>query len=528
MSGIELIISRPKRALLGLAAGMAILVLGVGMVVPPALSNDFAAGWQVWTSMLAGAPFNSVWAPAATDLARDVPVFQAWWSPGQYLVPALFMQAGLDLAQAAVVTGVLASALGLAGWWRLWRVWGVTENLCVVAGAIVVLGRAWGAVAGTANPADALLFAAVPWAGLLAWRWRTLRPAEWLGLFVVFNAGVGLKLAFTVASLALLAGLGLQAWRENRGHPSRWLGIAARAALLWLAVKLLWDWGYLHRGASIGLGRELHWAGLAALSLPWGGPLLAVFSGGNLLGRIFLHPPDPLLADERALWPFYLVAAGLTLVVVRQVWAGHPSRAYATQVVAWIGLYGLVFTVVFASGANVSLEERHFHVAGLVLLPGLLWCVAQFRVRAVRLAVWLVMAGCCAYGSTALFVHARHRLRQGVTGRLGFTHTELTRGAQAELHRLDAEPGQRTLFYTSGVEIALEVQHGRALSIPVDYWPETLVRRFTFEGRAERLVLVLPARHVRNGRVEWIKAGLHAYHEWEAREVDGFCFITGR
>jgi hypothetical protein len=512
-----------------MAVGMIGLCLLVGWWILPALSNDFAAGWQVWLSMQAGAPFNSVWQPAADNLALDTAHFQSWWAPGQYLMPALLQRAGLSLGHAVVVTGVLANVLGLAGCWRLWRVWGIPPGLRAASGLIVVLGHPFGATIGVANIADNLLVAVVPWATLLVWHWRRLDGWRWFALLLILTAAVGLKLSFQVALLAMLAGVALQAAPAAApGRLGPWLWLVARALLLWLAVKLAWQWGYLARGASIGVEHAPHFAGMAEATLPWGGPLLAVFGAGSLLSRIFLFPGHPLLADGRALWPVYLLGALATLGVVRRLWRVPGLRTYAGQLSAWLGVYGVVFTTLYATGAPVSLEERHFEAPGLLLLPGVLGCIAEMKGTFARRIARTAVAGLCLYGVAAIFVHARDRRAHGVMSRRGFLHTELTAGALAELQRLDDEPGGRTLFFTCQTPTAIEVRHGRVMCLPLDGWPEAFVRSFTFEGRVERLVLVMPARYVEDGRVEWIKAGLHGYHRWEARKIDGFYFITGR
>lgn len=518
---------KPDRLLPGLAA----VVLGVGAItawlIPPALFNDFAAGWQVWLSMKAGTAFNTVAMPMAADLSRDQEVFQSWWSPGQYLLPAIFTEAGLSMGRAVVLCGVLANLTGLAGWWRLWREWGVAPGLVTASGVVVVLGRAFGAVLGMSNLADSLLFAAVPWAGLLVWRWRRLALVHCAALFVIFNVGVTLKLAFQAAALAMLAGAVLSAARDKGGGRAL-IGLAVRALAVWVAVKFAWDWFYLARGASIGPVHAPEFAGLGATLLPWGGPLLSAFSAGNFLGRIFLYPGGRLLADESELWPFFLVAAVLTAWVVARLWRMAELRTYATQVAAWLGVYGAVFILLYATGAAVSLEERHFHAAGLVLLPGILAVIARMTSRAGRWVAIGVVGGFCVYGVASVFVHAAYRSRVGVPSRHGFLHTDLTAGALAELRRWDELPGERTLFFTTKPEISLEVRRGRTMCIPLDSWTEPFVRQITFEGRVSRLVLVMPVHQVRAGRVEWIKAGLHGYTEWDVTEVDGFVFFAGR
>lgn len=517
------------RALVVVTGLVSVVCLVTGWFIPPSLFNDLAAGWQVWLSMQAGAPFNCFWMPAATDLGRDVAIFQAWWSPGQYWVPGLFTRSGLSLGHAVVVAGVGANLAGVAGWWRLWRAWGLDSRLAAAAGLVVVTGRAFGAIAGMANIADALLFAAVPWAAVLAWHWRSLRAWQWPALGVVFAVAMFFKLSFLVAALALAGGLVAHAFSEAGGRFNRQVAILAlKAGVLVVAVRWFWNWAYLSHGASIAGTHGPEFPGAGTLLMAWGGPLLSAFSGGNLLGRIFLHPSHPLVANFEALWPFTLLAVVLTGAVLWRLWRGAAPRPYAIQALVWVGAYGAVFSLLYATGAAVSLEERHYQPAGLALLPGVLAVVAALRARWLRGAAFAVIAGFSLYGLASIAVHARYRLHHGIASRHGFSHTDLTAGARDEIRRIDQLPGGRTLFLVTKVEIALEPERGRVLCLPVDSWNESFVRGFTFAGRVERLVLVVPEKDVANGKVEWLKAGLHGYSAWDARTVDGFVFLTGR
>ncbi len=508
---------------------MSLVCLLTGWFIPPSLFNDLSAGWQVWLSMQAGAPFNCFWIPVAADLARDGPVFQAWWSPGQYLVPALFVQLGFTFGHAVVVAGVLANLAGAAGWWRLWRAWGVESRLAAVAGIVMVTGRAFGAIVGMANLADTLLFAVVPWAALLAWHWRRLQGWRWPALGAVLVAGMFFKLSFLVAAVALAGGLVAHAWVEAGGRLNRTVVVlAVKAGLLVVAVRLLWSWAYLSRGASIAGVHGVEFPGAGVLLMTWGGALLSAFSGGNLLGRVFLHPSHPLVANFEALWPFGLMAVGLTAWGLRRAWRGAAPRPYAVQALSWVIVYGGVFSLLYATGAAVSLEERHYQPAGLVLLPGVLAAVATLRQRWLRGAAGVVIGGFCLYGVSAIAVHARYRHQHGAASRHGFLHTNLTAGARDEIRRLDRLPGGRTLFIVTQPDVALEPEFSRVFCLPLDSWDESSVRQFTFEGRVARLVLVIPDKDIANGRVEWIKAGLHGYSAWETRTIDGFVFLTGR
>ena len=76
-------------------------------------------------------------------------------------------------------------------------------------------------------------------------------------------------------------------------------------------------------------------------------------------------------------------------------------------------------------------------------------------------------------------------------------------------------------------EIGLEVQHGRTITIPADWWGEEAVRQFRFAGRVPRLVLVLPKAFAAKGKVDLVKGEFTDYRTWREHEVDGFLFIEG-
>jgi hypothetical protein len=509
------------------------LVLGleafVAWRVPPSLFTDPAAGWQVWQAWRGGAPFNCVWMPDSHDLTHDVAVFQAWWSPGQYLVPGLLTLMGLSLGRAIVVIGVVGNILGLTGYWRLWKTWGVTPELAAGAGVVSVLVRPFGAMFGMANVAEELMFAAVPWIALLVWRWRALKFWQCAGLVTVLAFGVGLKFTFLTTALAMLAGVCLHEVWESGGSDKRRLAMLMTKALaIFLAVKFIWDWGYLRRGASIGAAHALEFNNISSFTLPWGGPLLSALGGENLLGRIFLHPAHPLMADEAGFWPFFVLAGLATAVLMVWMWRHFMPRAYSVQVMAWLAVYGAIFSWLYARGAPVSFDERHFRAAGLLLLPVLLAWIINVRGWGWRLALFGLLGAFCAYGQMSFVVNARLRARLNAAGRLGFSQIELTRDALVELHRIDDEKGRHTLFYVTKPQIAIEVARSRVVCIPVDDWSAEQVKNSVFAGRTDRLILVLPAAYGDNGKGELVRGEFPDYRQWTSHTVGDFLFIEGR
>lgn len=517
--------------LAGVGAMLTLIYCAVSWVVPPELFNDTAAGYQVWLAMQSGGPFNSNVGPSMANLAESAATFQPWWAPGQYLVPGVFHALGLPLGRATLLVVALASVLRLWGYWRLWLAWGVGPVLAAECGIIAALARPFSGYFGNAYVGDVLQAAAVPWLGLLVWRWRELRGWQCGALIVVLTLAVGLKLSLLVAALAMLAGVIVENMRDQgEGSARDWRRVAAwavKAGLIFLVVKLAWDWGYLKQGSSIGAtSMGTSWQAVSWLE-PLAGPLFAALGVQSLLNRTFLFPAAPVLTPE-GMWPLYLVGAIGAGLVLWVAWKRFPVLGYVTQAAVWLAVYGAVFAWFYVSGASVSLEERHYLPAAMVLLPGVVFALRHTGTRTWRWVGGALLVGLCGYGLVSFAINARHRARLDAVGRHGFSHTTLTRAALAELHRLDGEPGaERTVFYVTMPEIGLEVARGRALTIPAEWWDEAVVRSFRFAGRVPRLVLVLPKSFATNGKADLVKGEFTDYKTWRTHEVEGFLFVEG-
>jgi hypothetical protein len=510
----------------GVAVAVAIYSL-CSWLIPPELFNDTAAGYQVWLAMRAGAPFNSFLAPSPANLADSVSVFQPWWAPGQYLVPGALHAIGVPLGRATVLVIALAGVARIFGYWRLWLAWGVGPVIAAECAWVTLLARPFSGYFGNAYVGDALQAAVVPWLALLVWRWRELRIWQCVLLVPVLALAVGVKLSLLVAVIAMLGGVVFAKSRSEDGFRRSALSLGIRAAIVFLAVKWIWDFGYLRRGASIQAGETFNLLNPAAWTQPLAGPLFSALGLQSILNRIFLFPGAPLLTPA-GMWPFFLAGALLSLGVLLILVQKFPARCYVSQALAWCLIYAMVFAWFYVSGASVSYEERHYLPAAMVLLPGLVFWLRHTGGRAWRFTGSALLLIACGYGLLSFAVNARHRDRVGATGIHEFNHTTLTRGALAELHRLDADPaGAGTVFYVTMPEISLEVRHGRALVVPADWWPEQMVRSQRFAGRVSRLVLVLPAKFAGNGKLALVQEEFPDYTQWQVHEAGDFLFVTG-
>src|SRR5262249_2709981 len=140
-----------------------IILFLVSLYIPPAVISDSGVGFLALSSMLRGGAFNSITTPDPANIANDIATFVVWWSPGQYLVPGVFIWLGTSYGVALSLTTLIVTLIGVAGWIQVARSFAVSSFVLFV----FVLGLVtfpyvtqrflgyWGG--------ELLLFATAPW-----------------------------------------------------------------------------------------------------------------------------------------------------------------------------------------------------------------------------------------------------------------------------------------------------------------------------------------------------------------------------
>lgn len=473
--------------------------------VPPAMNSDSATGFYVWDSWRAGAPWNHMVAPDDVNIARDTSFFQAWWSPGQYLVTAPWQLLGLSLGHAIALGGGLATTLALIGFWRLYRTFGFSYS--VAGWAVLAVACNWTVTRtyGDYLGGETALLAVLPW--LVLALQRVLAPGSnfaWAAVPALVWFGVMAKNSFLPVAAGLIAGFrGLHVW----GRP--WLTAAKLAELTrwaaWFGLGYLLFWStYLRLGVAPGLGFggpiDTDWW-LSALRV-LGFPVSSIFSLGNVLGRVFQHPSHPLVASVHALWPLHLlITLGSTVVLVRllrQEFTQRPAwaRLLLGVVVANLAFYGLILLWRSAGG----LEERFFKPVGFLLLPSLVASLHHPRPRWAGRMLGLLLVLTSAYGLAAFANRAHHLTRLANEGRRGTTQNVLSREGLRVLHALDSTLPPSSLIVVPSPEMTLEIQRVRRLSTHAAMMDPAQLVAERRSGRVENLIVLVDDRMLARGQ----------------------------
>lgn len=473
--------------------------------VPPAMNSDSATGFYVWDSWRAGAPWNHMIAPDSADISRDTSFFQAWWSPGQYLVTAPWQLLGLSLGHAIALGGGVATALALIGFYRLYRTFGFSASVAGWAVLAVAcnwtLTRTYGDYLG----GETALLAVLPWLVLALHRvFAGGTNFAWIAVPAIFWLGAMAKNSFVPVAAGLIAGFrGLRVWGSPWLTAAKLAEVARWAAWFGLGYLLFWA-TYLRLGVAPGLGFggpiDPDWW-ISALRV-LGFPLSSIFSLSNVLGRVFQHPSHPLVASVHALWPLYLlIALGGTVVLVRllkQEFLHRPAwaRLLVGVVVANLAFYGCVLLWRSAGG----LEERFFKPVGFLLLPSLIATLHDSRPPWPGKLLCLLLALSSAYGVGSFANRAHYLTRLANEGRRGTTQNVLSREGLSVLHTLDTTLPPSSLIVVPSPEMTLELQRVRRLSTHAVMMDAAQLAAERRDGRAENLVVLVDERMLAAGQ----------------------------
>jgi hypothetical protein len=521
------------------------LLLALALLVPvaaafagwhwgrPWITSDTATGLIAWDAWRNGGPWNSLPDPDPADLAQDRPSWIAWWSPGQYVWPGTFLALGLPLGSALLVSAAVAAWIRTAGLFFLLRHLGASPAAAAVASLAEAANWQLFSSFGMFIGGEVVQAALLPWLSLGCAR-LVGRVSLWLPAVppLLFVGAFGKHSLF----LGLLGVLAWMWWETNLRSQAprlRWLATGALLAVCVLVARLAVDRWIVGGGPTPGDPGQVQHGWMIAVGYPLFAPLSAATGLGSLLGRAFALAGIDFNQGWRQSAAILVATGPVWLLCYLGLARRLPAQPMRRFFLAFLTIYLGLFVFLFARGASVSLEDRHFRPASMVLL-GVAAAVAIDSANAARwlkrgLLAALAASSCYGLASVAARVANLHRLDRVAPS--GLMQPNLTPAAAAELVRRDAAGGPGgQLIVLCDPGIALEVRHSRilvtdALARPLDWFE---ARRW--HGRVPSLLLVLPAAWQDDPRLPAFQLCFpdYAATDWSASVVDGTLFLSAR
>ncbi|MFA6286232.1 MAG: hypothetical protein WC661_02515 [Opitutaceae bacterium] len=489
--------SRPRTLLFW--AAVILLVAACSLVeacwARPMVWADSAAGFHVWDSMRAGAAWNCYVEPDPANIAKNHEVFRTWWSPGQYMPAGLLTLAGPGLGEAVIVVTLAGILAGLAGCWRLFKAWEFPEPVAMASVALIALGWHTSFLFGMFNGGELALFAGFPW---IAWAATRLadKPA-WLpaALPPLFLIGAFLKLSFPVVALALCAGLWLgrndTPWRIDV-RALRLAGALGAGFAVFYAV--LWAF-FLSLGPTPGEAGQVVCSWPLAVGFSFTGPLLATGAFGSLISRAVFFPGAPLLTSWDQLGGVLCLLSAPAVALYALAWKNAPGARYRGMVAGFVIGYAVLFAWLYYRGASISMDDRHFRPAAIVLIPGLVQAGRMTRRAWLRRLLIAAALLAVLYGLAGFVNRVRYIRNVDNVGVRGFTQSGMSRSATALVHSLDltAPATDNSIFYVTSPGVALDVSRVRTIRTHAEQESPSWLRSMRYKGRVDNLLVIKSA-----------------------------------
>ena len=515
-------------AVKALAAGTILVCAGYlasAMFIRPSLMPDAAYGLLVHKSMRHGAPWNHIAEPSAENIAADRVYFYAVWSPGQYAVPGALIDAGLSIGRAVATVAILASIVGLAMWWSLYRTLGHDHLSALAAVAVIAASRSFNYSFLAYVGSDVLAFAVFPLVVGPLWK---LRHSPWLTPY----AAAAMLIAFAAKnSLPIYVGAWITAQtlltvraREANGKS---LLAAAAPVIAAAATMAAIHWGYNTRGWTPVAYAPVVSTNAATYLLPSAMPILAATSWDDVLSRIFSHPMTPAVAfDYKGSLPLLAAVVAVSVFGVARVLRRGEDSEWTVAAFSIVAV--VAFTTLLSTGSGASLDlSRHYRLIGYLWLP-LVVAAARSARRSVAITLVVALVIPAAYGLASFASNWRRQYarRASHSDVVQVAHPQMSGRLVHTLTILDRELPDATLVVTPSPDTALEFSRTRVLATSAVSDSINRIRSERRSGSVPNLVVIaeLPGMP-EDKRQAWLES-FTEYAAWESIDVDDHRFYV--
>ena len=475
---------------------IAILTIGMGLLLylsPPAVFPDPGWGFQVMRSMQMGAGFNQLIKPSQLDISKNTTEFLTWWSPGQYLVPWLFLWLfGINTGQALAITVTICQLLGLSGFYYFFKKIGFSPIIASVSIAFIACQQAYMLPYLFYNGGEILLFAFTGW---FLYGCTILQKPGWqLCLFVLFTGWIGF---FCKSSVMWIYGAGLfYLWLRlslpqktiiNHIKKGLWIGVPAITSLISIYIFFL-SKGQNPASASGGLEFTLQ-----TFTFPLASPLLAGFSMDDLAHGLLFHSGIPVFSTSLAIMLIVILAI-ISLLILYCIISSIPNNNYKQLLLVFYAVSLVFFSYAYLRQMAISYEARHYRMIGLIITPGIIYLIAQLK-TAYRVCFGLIWVG-IAYSSFHYLAKGygfnQSKSAHGITG---IAQPSVDQRSLDYITALDLQQ-HNAIFAFATDDIGLEIKQNRIITLEqISDYDHINIEDYEYDGHAGPLYILLPQNY---------------------------------
>lgn len=526
MSSLNRAVSDLKRGTLPCSIYLLLLIplvlFVVSLQVRPTINFDSGSGFLVLRSMLAGGRFNDAITPDPANIANDISTYQTWWSPGQYLVPGIFVWCGASYGVAVCLTALICTLTGALGWAKVAQRFAVTPFVLFWFVFGLVTFRYTTLAFRIYNGGETLLFAAAPWCFLWLRDAAERSPLacftiSLLAAIVLFFA----KLTGLIVFAADVVAIGLFQIVQQRRITKAAIAMATAAAVAALLLFAFW----LARGRVPAQGDALSITG-PALLMPLAATAFSGVSGLNLLDWLLMRPSAPILSDFN-MASYVLGPLGLFVMVL--TWRRLRNTGYRPMAIllfAIMALYAATLAASYLRGSHISYDERHFRYVGILFFLLALVALDRGCGPAGRILAPFAVAFFGLYGVASYAVDVKETIaRHSFDRQSGLTQEIVAPAALDYLRSQMAEHDwQRAIAVLPTPRVIVALPRYRIIVAPqlATASIDSIAAR-QWSGRAEKIFVMVEGQRQGDAKVAALLKSFVAYGQdkWERVVIDG-------
>jgi hypothetical protein len=363
---------------------------------PLVLSVDSTYGFLAYKGTLLFHSFNMIPEISVRDIGHVNPVFVSWWSPGQWIFPALLnLLFGTRLGIAAILVTAISLITGFIGYYRVFIFYGFSITVSTLSLLVIISGSTLYYCFIVYQGGEILEFAFFPWFLLYMIRIRKISVGYLLVIAALFLLCFIAKTTLLIyCGLALIAKVFQMGKTVSTGRYRfffKHLLLFLPALILVILIYIF----YLSRGPRPGL---IHQFGLSAdgILVPLTSPLCSILSIQQWIERIDRLFTGSLIGSATA-YIILILLYLLTLVVFLYLFScvmvnRKIDPSYKSLFCILYGGLVVFFLFAYAFNANIDFSSRHFKLMGYLFIPGCL-TILQDRIRQSWIHFLLVL--CC-------------------------------------------------------------------------------------------------------------------------------------
>jgi hypothetical protein len=438
---------------------------GISLLIPPFIDIDSGFGFLAWRSTMLGA-VNSVITPNPANISQDTAEFLAAFSPGQYLIPGAISLVGVPLGIALTLTVVLSMLACLIGWIRVVQTFVARPSVALAATVLIGSFRYSTSAFSIYHGGEILLQAATPWLILTAYRVPQAKgvPAALLAagaMFLAFLAKITGLIVFATAFIASSLVVLSFGRRITYGMIGGALGALGALAILYVT--------FLSRGWTAGSvtnwslpSGSIAFASLApwVAGTSWSDPFTSIVRF-NLPGWASPNtvPGLPGYSMPVTYLLGVVVPPAVVVIVVILSWRPQGTNEQRLKVFSlWFYcLMAAIFILLYAHGAMILPDERHFRSAGTLLFVCALVSALTAGTPRWAKSFFLVLCAAMALYGLASFAHRAWITASGRSlDRTSWTNQRIFDAAAIDFARKAySEEGRDALFVLPSFQLAV-------------------------------------------------------------------------